>query len=357
MKTNYLFLLLLSCFIISCENEEPPINLETIQGKYSGDKLQFFYNGEEMITPEEYVTLELNDPNSSTITFIAHPFWPEVRDFKNQPPSEGFKNIRVDLEAVPTATEVILKGSYQEGNYYRLDIEAKWIDGNLEAHLNYTATNEKFINNSFVIQFDEEALDFTHLTPHQPTVEYEGEIIPIKEFVKDAMSPILRVLNRNFGNELRLDMLENGDMTLSAKIGANNSFTQIPGIFRYRIHRVNYGYFEADPEGALWIYKAFKETDFPGPDGDGIVISNIRRTPAQHFTPIFYYFDNNDFIFAINSIGTWFSYRLLTGWLDNPTQQTLQELTTEEKNKFLKFTKLIAKDIIKGNICIRAEKQ
>jgi len=48
---------------------------------------------------------------------------------------------------------------------------------------------------------------------------------------------------------------------------------------------------------------------------------------------------------------------LLTGWLDNPTQQTLQELTTEEKNKFLIFTKLIAKDIIKGNICIRAEKQ
>lgn len=354
MKKFYYFsLLLLSYFIISCNNEVPPnINLEELCGTYTGDTRIVRLNGEEFLTDISPVKVLFNIPeNGEGIMEFSH-LWPKPQTLT------PFDSRHIEIQTATTPTEVILKGNYSDLPYYTMGVEGKWIEGILEVDLNYKSTDERLVGNTFIVRMNEDALDFSRLYPSSSTVEFDGQQIPIEDFVRNAMSPIFRALSKNLGAEIKFVMKEDGSMEISTnKIGSNN-FTNIPGKHRHWLHSDNHGYFEADYEGASWLLKLLHEDDFIS---DTSPIFGDRIGSTQYFASILYYFDDGDLVYCnqnwggtkriiIRYLGLLLdSYRLLATGTYN--------MTFEEREKISTLKDLIQNDIIRGDIYIRAKKQ
>ena|GEM_PF-3429238 len=354
MKTNYLFLLLLSCFIISCENEEPPISLDKLQGVYTGESRSVLLNGEEYTTDTEGIGIGFNPDYSM----------PAKEDGKMilellaiWPPYE--KSIIIEMQTVATSSEVMMKGNLSDSPYYQLDAEAIWKEGQVNVNLNYQSTDERVSGKTFILRLDEASLDLSRLYPKQKTVEYMGENINTEEFVKDAFMPIVKVLSRELGNEIKLEMREDGSMEVSVKKEGSNNFTPIPGKHRHWLHGENFGYFVSDYEGAAWLHKILQENEYISIALSGTFL-HAARNYTQNAIPILYYFDDGDLIFCNdNEPGGWLFYKFLTLWTDSNRISTtgVYGLTDEEINKINVLSDLIFKNIVRGNIYIRAEKQ
>ena len=359
MKTNYLSLLLLSCFIIGCNNEDPPnINLEELWGPYTRDTRIVHLNGEEFLPHEEQVSLlfpaDLNMPNNEDETMVLElfPIWP-----KPQTISPFDYLIHVEMQATATPTEVILKGNYSDSPYYTVDIEGKWTEEVLEVDLNYKSTDERLVGNTFIIRMNEDALDFSRLYPSSNMVEFDGLSIPIEDFVRDAMSPIFRALSQRLGHEIKLTMKEDGSMEISTKKEGSNNFINIPGKHRHWLHSDNHGYFDTDYEGATWLHEIIHENEYH------ISLSGIfdtaTRNYTQNFAPILYYFDNGDLIYCNQNWGSWLFEKYLTLLLNSYRLSTTGTygMTFEERKKISSLIDLIDNNIIRGDIFIKAEKQ
>ena len=353
MKTNYLSLLLLSCFIIGCNNEVPPnINLEELCGTYQGDTRIIRLNGEEYLTDIiNPVKLLFNIPESGEGIMEFFYLWPYPQTLN------PFDSRHIEIQTAATPTEVILKGNYSDSPYYTVGVEGKWAEGMLEVDLDYKSIDERLVGNTFIVCMNEDALDFSRLYPSSNTVEFGGQQIPIENFVRDAMSPIFRALSKNLGAEIKLIMKEDGNMEISTKKIGNNNFTNIPGKHRHWLHSDNHGYFEADYEGASWLLNRLHEDDFISKTspifGDKI--------GTQCYASILYYFDDGDLVYCNQNWGgtkriiikylalLLDSYRLLTTGTYN--------MTLEEREKISTLKNLIQDGIIQGDIYIRAKKQ
>ena len=203
---------------------------------------------------------------------------------------------------------------------------------------------------------NENALDFSRLYPSSNTVEFDGEQIPIEDFVKEAMSPIFRALSKNLGAEIKLVMKEDGSMDISAKKEGSNSFTNIPGEHRHWLHSENHGYFEADYEGASWLHKILQENEYTNIALSG-TFETATREYSQNFAPILYYFDDGDLVYSNQNWDGWLFEKFLNLWSSSSRMETTGTygLTIEEQKKIRFLVSLL--DDIQGSIYIRAEKQ
>ncbi|WP_455588510.1 hypothetical protein [Bacteroides rodentium] len=269
MKT--VFLLFAVCctavliFFSSCEDDPaPPIDLADISGVYKGDELRIFLNGEEYSSPDEEVGLALpsmvsgdtkgGDVSSGEKMLLQLlPLWPNFRVY---PVVDEFKLILMEVEAVSTTEEVNLRGSYTDASQYVLEVEGCYRDGVLMLNLTYTTNVQDITGNAFVFDFTEEAIDLSQLNPTITSVEYDGEQIPVYDFVRDAMMPVVALISERLGGSLRIEFLPDGSANVGIKKRSGNSFFPIIGKHGYRFHYPNWGYLFSDTEGATWVAEA-----------------------------------------------------------------------------------------------------
>lgn len=360
MKTNYLTLLFLSCIIISCNTDElPPIKLESLRGTYMGETRIVHFNGKEYLTHEEIISIGfpadfgMSEKGDGTMIMELFPIWPESATL-----NPFLNTMKIAMKTIATSSDVILTGNYSDSPFYSLTAEAKWTEENLIVDLDYKSTDERLLGNTFIIRMNENALDFSRLYPSSNTVEFDGEQIPIEDFVKEAMSPIFRALSKNLGAEIKLVMKEDGSMDISAKKEGSNSFTNIPGEHRHWLHSENHGYFEADYEGASWLHKILQENEYTNIALSG-TFETATREYTQNFAPILYYFDDGDLVYSNQNWDGWLFEKYLATLLNSYrlSENGLYEMTLEERGKISTLINLLKDDIIRGDIFIRAKKQ
>lgn len=279
MRTLFYFLIV-ACICLflfsSCSTDEVvvPIELESISKLYKGDELRIFLNGEEYSSPNEEVRLALpslvskdmkNEDVSVGEKMLMEllPIWPNIRDFSIS--SNEFENILVEVETVSTPEEVCLKGSYTDAmQYYTLDVEGYCRDGILTLYLNYTTKISYITGNAFTFDFSKESIDLSHLKPKIENVEYDGQLIPVEEFVRNAMAPVFETIGRRLGGSLRIEFLSDGSTNVSIKMQGEDTYTPVIGKHGYCFHRSCWGYLFADTEGASWMNELVTGTSLWG---------------------------------------------------------------------------------------------
>ncbi len=358
MKTNYLFLLLLSCFIISCENEEPPaIELDSISKIYEGENLQIFLNGEEYKREGEKVALFLpenpttkNEGTSEKMIIEMLPLFPEVRQDKND--NTLYLNPVFEVTSIATDKEVSFEGNYSNSPQYNLNLKGIWKEEKLMLNLTYTTEVKGLTGNAFVFNLDKESIDLSQLNPRIETIEYGGEQIPIKDFIIDAMAPFVQLVKKQLGGPLRIEFFPDGSTELSIKKEGENTFTPIPGKHGYRIHETNWGYLSSDIDGAKYMKPLLEGGEYVGNS-----TLYAWGSTDEKFVSIYYNFNQEgDLILSMEepmrfAFDKFLNYSLQ--WFGRI--QNYRDITEEEVDKANKATQMIGNEI--NLICFRAEKQ
>lgn len=153
-----------------------------------------------------------------------------------------------------------MKGSYTNSDKYTLDVEGSWRDGVLTLQLIYAENVPSLTGNAYIFDFSKESIDLTYLNPKVYEIEHDGQWIPIKEFVRDAMAPFYRTIRNRLGGPVRIEFFPDGSMQIGVKAEGESTFTPVVGKHKYFYHErrtsIYWGFLSADVEGAKWMTKA-----------------------------------------------------------------------------------------------------
>jgi hypothetical protein len=166
-----------------------------------------------------------------------------------------------------------------------LNVEGSCRDGILTLNLTYETYVEGITENAYLFNFDKESIDLVSLQAKVEFVTYKDQQIPVKEFVRDAMTPVVETIGKRLGGSLRIGFFPDGSTEVSIGKQGTGGFTPVVGKHGYYIHHQNNGYLFADTEGASWINKA-------------VLLSTLRGASSlygwyardKHFIPLFYSF-------------------------------------------------------------------
>lgn len=346
--------------LYSCSDDEaPPIDLTTISKVYRGDELKIFFNGVEYSSEGEEAALALpslvgmDDPNEvwegegEKILLEILPLWPEIYYDSN---GNQWENITFEVDAISTADEVRFTGSYSDApRYYLLEVEGTVRDEVMTIHLTYTEQVRDITGNTFVFHFNEASLDFNKLRPKNPTVEFGGQQIPAEDFIRDALTPVLKVIRESLGGDLQVEFLPDGSTNVSVLPTDGGPATAVPGWHGYRIHDSQYGYLCSDYEGALWFTERLENvSEYPY----GELYSWSARD-TTFFLAVYYQINyDSDLWLALKDL-YWYSLRdFLYSWQTAIGNKTLSETELEKVEKVI--TMISADDI--DMVFIRGEK-
>lgn len=325
-KLHYLFFILCGITHLisfsSCGDDEapPPIDLESISKVYKGDELRIFLNGEEYSSPGEEVGLALaslfpdhakdGDVSSGQKMLLKLlPLWPNVRVY---PILDDFETILMEVEAISSSDEVHLKGHYTDAPQYTLGMEGYYRDNVLTLNLTYTTDISGVTGSTFIFDFSKESIDLLQLHPIIKFVEYDGQQIPVEEFVRDAMTPVLEVIGKQLGGPLQIAFFPDGSTKVGIKAQGKDTFTPMIGKHGYRFHLANWGYLFADTQGAVWMDKTVEDREL-------IDISPLYAWYARdkHFISVFYGCNrDSDLLFTIEAPAMCQFRNFLSPWLD-----------------------------------------
>ena len=329
-----LFPLLLQLYSCS-EDEAPPIDLATISKVYRGDELKIFFNGVEYSSEDEAVALtvpslvgwdnpdEVWQGDGEKMLLEILPLWPEVL---YESTTEIAKNPIIEVDAISTPDEVRFTGSYSDSpNFYLLEVEGIVQHDVLTIHLTYTEHTEKVTGNTFLFRFDASSLDFPMLHSKVLMIEYGGQQIPVKDFVRDALTPVLRIIGERLEGDLQVEFLEDGSTRLCILSEDGTVVTEVPGWHGYRLHN-EWGYLCSDIEGGSWLFERIcnVKSSFLLGELYGWCIRNLG------FISVFYKVNYDSALWISLESPTWrgFEY-FLAPWLE----MFASYLTEEEKDK------------------------
>lgn len=304
----------------SCEKEDPmPIDLESICKEYKGDELRIFLNGEEYSSSEEAVKLALSSPmlqntdgtdasgNKMQLTLL--PLWPNLRVY---PYINNFELLLIEVEAISSPDEVLLKGIYTDAPQYTLEVEGSYREGVLTLNLTYMTNIPNITGHAFIFDFSIQSIDLTYLNPKIRTVEYDGQQIPIEEFVRDTMSPILKLIGERLGGSLRIEFFPDGSTDVSIVDRETGRSTPVVGKHGYRFHDSSWGYLFADTEGVTWMsdrVEAWHYVDLTPLYG--------WRARDKYFVSVFYDYRQSKMLFTIEAPAMSQFRNFLSPWLDS----------------------------------------
>lgn len=363
-KLNYFISLFCSIVFMSilgaCSNNEDrtsvPINIQDICKTYPQEQVKMTFNGDEISSSGDVslkfiatskcsnrISTSQTVSNSEKMLLEIPPLWPNVHDSNIQ---SVFDNIIFEVDAVFSLELVTFTGEIEQYGY-KLAVRGIYKEETLTLNLTYSTTYS-MIGNRYVFDFSRESLNMGMLNPKENFVEWKEEQIPTKEFVTDAIVPILETIKERLGGVLCIEFFSDGYTSLEIKSQKTGEVTPVPGKHGFRYFGSDFGYFMADEEGALWMSKTVS--------GDFTFNSAMYTSKIGmfHFMPVCFSKDNtgDKLILTLEDpIGNCFQ-NFLFFWLDCLGNT---ELSTEEFDKAFKVAMLLQNETIKqirltGNI-------
>ena len=342
--------------LYSCSDDEaPPIDLTTISKVYRGDELKIFFNGVEYSREGEVVALVLPSMigvDNSDKTWQGEgekmlleilPFWPEINN-DNQ-----WNSIIFEVDAISTPDEVRFTGSYSDApDYYLLEVEGIVRGEVMTIHLTYTEQVNRITGNTYVFWFNEVSLNFVRLYPKYQTIEFDGQQIPTEDFVRDALTPVLKVIRESLGGDLQVEFLSDGSVNVSLLPTSGGSSTAIPGWHGYRIHNNQYGFLCSDYEGASWFSERLVDRDEPYIGG-----LYTMWIDTLYFFGVYYDMnDDSDLLLALEDLYWNDLHTFLYSWQTHIGDKALSETELEKVKRVIT---MISRDEI-DMVFIRGEK-
>lgn len=301
--TANLLLWACSLFMTSCEKEDvpPPIDLNTLCKTYESNELRLFLNGVEYTSSEEQVAIIFPHTLKSETKYHTNegqmlleilPIFPEIRYSFND---AMYINPIVIVDVVSTSKEITLRGNYADSEYYNLNIEGSYKNEVLTLNLTYNTYRPNITGQAFIFDLTDESIDLSKLHPTKELIEYEGIQYPIREFVLDAISPILSNLREQFGGAMRIKFFEDGSTQIGIKKENSSEYTDIPGKHGYFFHETEWGYLSADAKGMEYLAPILDGTT-------NILMSDFYawRARQTYFASVhFSLTDNNDLLMTM----------------------------------------------------------
>lgn len=294
MTMGYLFTLSL---LIACHSDDisPSIDLNTLCKTFEGDELRLYLNGEEyssitekavLIYPEMLEDKNKYPINSGQMLLEILPIFPETI-FKIT--DEAYTNLIFAVDVTTTSEKVILKGVYNQSQYYTVDLNGEYSNEILTLYLTYKTKRDKITSQAFVFDLTRESIDLSQLFPKKEYVEYKGFQYPIRNFILDAISPVIKSIRNRIGGSVRIKFHENGSIQIGVKGDGELDFTDIPGKHGYYFHESDWGYLSVDTVGLKYLSPILDGKKF----GYRSEFYSWRARQI-YFAPIYLTFNDND---------------------------------------------------------------
>ena len=372
MKQFYYFLtanLLLwvcSLFLTSCEKEDvpPPIDLNTLCKTFQRQQLQLYVNGVEYfghtVTFAQNKTTDVEN-NSSTMFLGISPLWPNVRNYTSSEEYD-YEWIEMPVSVEATSNEVFFQGIlpiYEKNTV--IGTEGCWKNDTLRINVIYRANIDGITDNTFIFDFTNESINLDFLHPNSNFIEYDGEKIPTKEFVKEAFGIFLKAIRNNLGGaNLQLTFNRDGSVNMGLKHMDKTTYVPINGHHAYRLHTSEYGFLQSDSEGGKAINRLLGLVYGPVQDAtDGFLYT--WQIGGQYFMSIYYDYDphTSNLRLGIGSKSHFYAYNFWKNWAGlfmYPMEETVHGLSVEETKKIRKMVELFSNQDI-HNILLSGKKQ
>lgn len=243
--------------LLSCSDDEPSIDLRTICRLIPGEKVKMTLNGEAIGQPGDvaFAFPDLQLPEKET--FESKMLLEMISLWPGHKASTLGENFYLEVDAQSTPDRILFAGKAMEGKPYDLEVEGHYENDELTLNLSYRSGAKRLTGHTYELEMNADAfiLDFIH--SQQNDIEWNGERVPIKEFLRESLKPIFSQYVSRTGNDAaRITFLEEGGMELSFRDSRTHTFTPAPGHYAHRFNGV-VGWLEAGQDEAFDFCKDF----------------------------------------------------------------------------------------------------
>lgn len=283
------YALLLGLFVttfISCsDDDEPSIDLRTLCQQIPSDKIKMTLNGETIEEPGDVAFAFPNQQSPEEEIFESKMLIEMTSLWPNNDKSNLAKNFYFEVDAQSSPNKIVFTGSIQKQEQYKyeLDLEGYYENNELVLNMNYRSKDTNLIGNTYELEINVDAFNLGDIMIKTETVEWNGEQVPITEFLHESLKPIFGHYVEKTGNDaVRVTFSEDGSMGISFRDSRTHTFSPVSGHYAYRLNG-SAGWLEAGQEEAVNFCKDFLPYSFPLPNG---LFWATQRNKA--FIPIYY---------------------------------------------------------------------
>lgn len=335
---------------MACDNDDdvPSIDLRELCQVFPSKQVMLTLNGEVIDEAGDVgiVFPDLQVPEGevfeSEMLLEMLSLWPDCSIL------QPFPHHYFEIDVVSSPDKVTFTGEVRGASLYNLSIEGCFENDVLKLDLTYKAGRTELIGNTYELPLDVDALDFRWLSAKKDAVEWNGEMVPVEDFVRQAFKPIFSGFVENTGYDaVRFTFLEDGSMEMSYHDSQRNTYIPAFGHYAYRFHDYNFGCFEMGEEEAA----AFSDALFPYTSSipNGLFWFTARR---KAFIPVCYQRDREDNLFmALRLKDNSTLARFLSEWTMDISD------SSEEVQRMREVSNMLYREEMSDLIMIRAERQ
>lgn len=222
---------------LSCSDDEPSIDLRTICRLIPGEKIKMTLNGETIGQPGDaaFAFPDLQLPEKET--FESKMLLEMISLWPAHEASALGENFYFEVDAQSTPDRIAFAGRITEEKPYDLEVEGCYENDELTLNLSYRSGAKNLTGHTYELEMNADAfiLDFIYF--QQDNVEWNGERVPIREFLRESLKPIFsQYVNRTGNDAARITFLEDGGLEVSFRDSRAHTFTPAPGHYAHRFN-------------------------------------------------------------------------------------------------------------------------